>query len=115
MRACPTVGSQRSWLMHAHKHCCERQAQHASYVACLIWISSAQSCRSASFCAFVIAKVWFPSKAACNWPHTESYLGFYLFYIFFGATEQVSKCMDGHTDAQTSGQTDGRTEGWTNG
>ena len=67
-------------------------------------------------CAFVIATVWFPSKAACAWPHTGSYLGLYLLYISFREIEQVTECinawMDGQTDTCSNGWTARHIFGW---
>ena len=57
-----------------------------------------KSCKTASLCDCIVVSVWLPSKATNTWPHTGGYLGFYLFYIPFGETEQVSEWMDGWMD-----------------
>ena len=54
-----------------------------------------KSCKTASLCDCIVVSVWLPSKATNTWPHTGGYLGFYLFYIPFGETEQVSESYRG--------------------
>lgn len=90
--------------MHAHTQCCERQAQHASFVVWLVLVAAAQLCRTASPCACIAVKVRFPSTNHTNTWLIQGATGnfAYLFDLSFGETEQLSEWMDENwTDRRT--------------